>query len=143
MKPPDVGEQIALRIKCPEKLFLAVEVGTARFQHGQEGLTPVGVAEKERLFLQAAYAQVVAVVPVVAQRAVHGGVAVIGALPDDGDGAGKLEVHVGVVYPACGGVHRLAERLALDGLENVRQPVLSFLSQPVNQVLKLVAQLFP
>ena len=143
LEPPDVGEQVALRVECPEKLFLAVEVGTARFQHGQEGLTPVGVAEKERLFLQAAYAQVVAVVPVVAQRAVHGGVAVIGALPDDGDGAGKLEVHVGVVHPACGGIHRLAERLALDGLENVRQPVFPFLSQPVNQCLELVAQLFP
>ena len=45
--------------------------------------------------------------------------------------------------PACCRIDRLAECLAFDGLENVRQPVLSFLSQSVNQVLELVAQFLP
>ena len=143
LKSPDVGEHVSLRVERPEKLFLAVKIGTVRFQHGQEGLAPVGVAEKERPFLQRTYAQVVAVMPVVAQRPVHGGIAVIGTLPDNGDGSGQLEVHIGMVHPACGGIHRLAECPALDGLENIRQFVLSFLSQPVDQILKLVAQLFP
>ena len=47
------------------------------------------------------------------------------------------------VHPACCRIDRLAECLAFDGLKNVRQPVLSFLSQFVNQVLELVAQFLP
>ena len=85
------------------------------------------MAEEENPFFEPPDAQVVTVVPVVTQRAIHRGIAVIGAFPHDGDGAGQLEIHVSVVHPACCRIDRLAECLAFDGLKNVRQPVLSFL----------------
>ena len=143
LQSPDIGQQITLPVKRPEQLFLAVKIGVSRFQHGQERLPSVGMAEEESPFFQPPDTQVVTVVPVVTQRAIHGGIAVISAFPNDGDGAGQFEIHVGVVHPACCRIDRLAECLAFDGLKNVRQPVLSFLSQSVNQVLELVAQFLP
>ena len=101
------------------------------------------MAECERPFLQLPYSQIVAVVPVVSQRTVHGSITVIGTFPYDGNRPRKLEIHIGVIHPARSSVHRLTESLALDGLENVRQPVHAFFPQPVDQVLEAVAYLLP
>ena len=101
------------------------------------------MAEYKSLLLQLPDTQVVAVMPVVPQRTVHGGIAVIRAFPDDGDGTGQLEIHIGVIYPASSGIHGFTEYLTLDGLEDIRQLVFALFSQPVDKVLKLVAYLFP
>ena len=52
LQSPDVGQQITLPVKRPEQLFLAVKIGIPRFQHGQEGLPSVGMAEEENPFFE-------------------------------------------------------------------------------------------
>ena len=143
MQSPDVCKLITPSVERPGQLLLAVKIEISGFQHGQERLPSVSMTEQKGSFLQLPYSQIVAVVPVIPQRTVHGGIAVIGTFPDDRDGAGQLEIHVGVIYPACGSIHRFAECLAFYGLEDVRQFVHTVLSQSVNQVLELVTYLLP
>ena len=108
-----VTDSIARLFAHPFQVFAPVVERLADAEEGACRLTAVPVAERHAQPLHLAHAHAVAVVPVVAQRPVHLGVAVIGAFPHDGDGAGQLEVHVGVEHPARGGIHGFAEEPAV------------------------------
>ena len=116
-----VTDGVAGPFAHPFQVFAPVVERLADAEEGTSRLTAVLVAERHAQPLHLAHAHAVAVVPVVAQRPVHVGIAVIGALPHDGDGAGQFKIHVGVEHPARGRIHRFAEEPAVGLLLQLSQ----------------------